>query len=206
MFDPFISENPAAAAIDINAIKADLILISHGHGDHTGDVAAIAAHTGATVIATYEVAEWLGKQGVKNCHPMNHGGSKKFEFGELKCVTAIHSSSLPDGSYGGNPVGFVLKTGGKNFYYSGDTALTMDMQLIPKWAKLDFAVLCIGDNFTMGFEDAVEAAKMVQCRKVVGVHYDTFGFIKIDHTKAKNAFRDAGIELLLLNIGETIEL
>ena len=118
----------------------------------------------------------------------------------------IHSSSLPDGSYGGNPMGFVITTGEKNFYYSGDTALTMDMQLIPRWAKLNFAVLCIGDNFTMGYEDAIEAAEMVQCKTVVGVHYDTFGYIKIDHEKAKEAFTDAGITLHLPSIGETIEL
>ncbi len=121
-------------------------------------------------------------------------------------MNAIHSSSLPDGTYGGNPMGFIISCAEKRFYYSGDTALTMDMQLIPKWGKLDFAVLCIGDNFTMGYNDAVEAAKMVQCTKVVGVHYDTCGFIKIDHQKAKQAFADAVIKLHLPAIGGTVDL
>jgi L-ascorbate metabolism protein UlaG (beta-lactamase superfamily) len=205
LFDPFITENPQAKDFDVNQIPADYIFISHGHGDHTGDTVAIASRTGALVIAAYEVAEWLGKQGVKSTHPMNLGGKKDLGFGSVKCVNAIHSSVLPDGVYGGNPMGFVFKTSEKNFYYSGDTALTLDMQLIPKWAKLDFAVLCIGDNFTMGYEDAVEAAKMIGCKKVIGVHYDTFGYITIDREKAKKAFSDEGMELVLLEIGETIE-
>jgi L-ascorbate metabolism protein UlaG (beta-lactamase superfamily) len=206
LFDPFITENTKARHIDINTVPADYIFVSHGHGDHTGDTVAIAGSTGALVVAAYEVAEWLGKQGVKNYHPMNHGGRKDFDFGTVKCVSAIHSSVLPDGSYGGNPMGFVVKTKEKNFYYSGDTALTLDMQLIPKWAKLDFAVLCIGDNFTMGYEDALEAAKMVGCKKVIGVHYDTFGYITIDREKAKKAFSDEAMELILMEIGETIAL
>jgi L-ascorbate metabolism protein UlaG (beta-lactamase superfamily) len=206
LFDPFITENPLAKKIDINKIPADYIFISHGHGDHTGDTVAIAGRTGALVIAAYEVTDWFGKQGVKNTHPMNYGGKKELDFGSVKCVNAIHSSVLPDGTYGGNPMGFLFKTTEKNFYYSGDTALTLDMQLIPKWAKLDFAVLCIGDNFTMGYEDAVEAAKMIGCKKVIGVHYDTFGYITIDREKALKAFSDEGVELVLLEIGEKIEL
>jgi L-ascorbate metabolism protein UlaG (beta-lactamase superfamily) len=113
---------------------------------------------------------------------------------------------MPDGSYGGNPMGFVIISDEKNFYFSGDTALTMDMQLIPRWAKMDVAVLCIGDNYTMGYDDAVEAARMVQCNAVIGVHYDTFPAIKIDHQKAQKAFSDASIKLHLPSIGESIEL
>lgn len=206
LFDPFITPNELAKDVDINNIKADYILLSHGHGDHVADCAAIAKNNNATVVAAYEVAEWAGKQGIANTHPMNTGGKKAFDFGMVKCVNAIHSSVMPDGTYGANPMGFVVTTQEKSFYYSGDTALTMDMQLIPKWAKLDFAVLCIGDNFTMGYEDAIEAARMVQCTKVVGVHYDTFGYIKIDHQIAKKAFTDAGITLYLPNIGESIDL
>ena len=108
------------------------------------------------------------------------------------------------GSYGGNPMGFIISSPGGNFYYSGDTALTLDMQLIPKWAKLNFAVLPIGDNFTMGYEDAATAAGMIDCKTIVGVHYDTFGFIKIDHEKAKQAFNNKGCNLLLPTIGETV--
>ena len=206
LFDPFITPNELAKHVDINSIKADYILLSHGHGDHVADCAAIAKNNNATVVAAFEVAEWAGKQGISNTHPMNTGGKKTFDFGAVKCVNAIHSSVMPDGAYGANPMGFVVTTTEKNFYYSGDTALTMDMQLIPRWAKLDFAVLCIGDNFTMGYEDAIEAARMVQCTKVVGVHYDTFGFIKIDHEKVKRAFTDAGITLYLPGIGESIDL
>lgn len=206
VFDPFITPNELAKSVDINSIPADYILVSHGHSDHIADCAALAKRTGATVVSSFEVTNWLGQQGVEKVHPMNTGGKWKFDFGTVRCVTAQHSSGLPDGSYGGNPMGFVITSGEKNFYYSGDTALTMDMQLIPRWGKPDAAILCLGDNFTMGYEDAVEAARMVQCTQVVGVHYDTFGYIKIDHEKVKDAFADAGITLHLPAIGETIEL
>ncbi len=206
LFDPFITPNQLAKEINIDTLKADYILLSHGHSDHVADCVAIAKRNNSTVIGAFEVTEWIAKQGIEKTHGMNHGGKWSFDFGEIKCVNAIHSSSLPDGTYGGNPMGFIISSPEKKFYYSGDTALTMDMQLIPKWGKLDFAVLCIGDNFTMGYEDAIEAAKMVQCTKVVGVHYDTFGFIKIDHEKAKEAFTKAGIELYLIKIGDSVEL
>jgi L-ascorbate metabolism protein UlaG (beta-lactamase superfamily) len=206
LFDPFITPNQLAGNIDINTIKTDYMLLSHGHEDHVADAPAIVKNTGCTVIAAFEVAEWMGKQGAKTTHPMNTGGKRAFDFGTVKCVSAIHSSVMPDGTYGANPMGFVITTEEKNFYYSGDTALTMDMTLIPRWAKLDFAVLCIGDNFTMGYEDAIEAARMVNCIQVVGVHYDTFGYIKLDREKALKAFNDAGITLHLPGIGETIDL
>lgn len=206
LFDPFITPNELAKHIDINSLKADYILLSHGHSDHVTDAALIAKNNNATVVAAFEVVEWMKKQGVANTHPLNTGGKKEFDFGVVKCVNAIHSSQLPDGSYGANPMGFVITTEDKNFYYSGDTALHMDMQLIPRWAKLDYAVLCIGDNFTMGYEDAIESAKMIQCNQVVGVHYNTFGYIKIDHNKVKKAFAEAGITLHLPAIGESIEL
>jgi len=206
LFDPFITPNELAQHIDIESIKADYILLSHGHGDHVADCVAIANRNDATVIGAFEVAEWAGKQGVTKTHPMNTGGRRDFDFGSVKCVNAIHSSVMPDGTYGANPMGFVITTNDKSFYYSGDTALTMDMQLIPRWAKLDFAVLCIGDNFTMGYEDAIEAAKMIQCNNIVGVHYDTFGYIKIDKEKTKQAFTNAGLTLHLPGIGESIDI
>jgi L-ascorbate metabolism protein UlaG (beta-lactamase superfamily) len=205
LFDPFITPNPLAKQIDIAGIKADYILVSHGHADHVADCVAIAAQNEATVIGAYEVVNWLNNQGVERFHPMNHGGKWTFEFGTVKCTNAIHSSAMPDGSYGANPMGFLLM-GEKNFYYSGDTALTMDMQLVPRWAQLHFAILPIGDNFTMGYEDAIIAAELIQCKNIVGVHYDTFGFIKIDHEKVKAAFADAGLNLFLPGIGETIDL
>ena len=206
LFDPFITYNDLAKNIDINSIEADFILQSHGHSDHIADCIQLAQRTGAKVVCNWEIHEWLNKRGIKNTHPMNTGG--KWSFGEftLKCTAAQHSSGLPDGSYGGNPMGFILTSNEGSFYYSGDTALTTDMSLIPKWAKLNFAVLPIGDNFTMDAADAAECAVMIGCKTIVGVHYDTFGFIKIDHEKAKKAFADRGAELLLLKIGETITI
>jgi L-ascorbate metabolism protein UlaG (beta-lactamase superfamily) len=206
LFDPFITQNELAKDISVADINADYILLSHAHADHIADCVAIAEITGAKVISSWEVYEWLHRQGVTHTHPMNTGG--RWDFGDfaVKCTVAQHSSGLPDGSYGGNPMGFIIYSKEGNFYYSGDTALTLDMQLIPKWAKLNFAVLPIGDNFTMGFEDAAEAAKMIECKNVVGVHYDTFGFIKIDHTKAIKTFEAAGSNLYLPKIGETISI
>ncbi len=206
LFDPFITYNELAKDIKITDIDADYILLSHGHADHVADCVAIAQSTGAKVVGSWEIHEWLNKQGVKNTHPMNTGGHWDFGDFTMKCVVAQHSSSLPDGTYGGNPTGFIIYSKEGNFYYSGDTALTLDMQLIPKWAKLNFAVLLIGDNFTMGYADAVAAAKMIECNNIVGVHYDTFGFIKIDHEKAVKAFSDAGCRLHLIEIGKTITL
>lgn len=206
LFDPFITPNELAKDVDINSIAADYIFISHGHSDHIADCVSIAKRTGATVVGAFEVIEWLKKQGIENTHPMNTGGKWTFEFGTVKCVVAQHSSGLPDGSYGGNPMGFIFFTQDEKFYYAGDTALTVDMQLIPRWAELNFCILPIGDNFTMDIDDAIIAADFVKCHVVVGVHYNTFGFIKIDTEKACTAFRAAGKTLLLPEIGETIEL
>jgi len=206
LFDPFITYNELAKNIDVNQIEADYIFLSHGHADHVADTISIAQRTGCTVVAAWEVHEWLNKQEVTKTHPMNTGGKWCFDFGVVKCVVAHHSSSLPDGSYGGNPMGFLCMTSEGNFYYSGDTALTLDMQLIPSWAKLDFSVLPLGDNFTMDVADAVRCADFVQCKKVVGVHYDTFGFIKIDKEAATQAFTASGKELLLPAIGASIDL
>ncbi len=205
LFDPFISGNPLAGNIDISKIEADYILVSHGHGDHVGDLLSIAARTGAMVIGAYEVVGWAERNGIKNVHPMNFG-PYNFDFGKLRFVPAWHSSALPDGSYGGNPGGFLLQVPGANFYYSGDTTLMMDMQLIPRYAKLDFAILPVGGNFTMDADDAVMAADFIQCDKVIGVHFDTFGYIKIDHEAAKKKFSDAGKQLILPEIAETITL
>ena len=206
LFDPYITPNELAKDIDINDIEANYILISHGHSDHIADCVAIAQATGAKVISNFEIVTWLNQQGIVNTHPMNTGG--KWDFGDfsVKCVVAQHSSNLPDGSYGGNPLGFIIYSNEGHFYYSGDTALTLDMQLIPKWAKLNFAVLPIGDNFTMGIDDAIETAKMVECTTVIGVHYDTFGYIRIDHEKALQSFKQAGMTLHLVDIGKSISL
>lgn len=205
LFDPFISGNPKAGHIDADKIEADYILVSHGHGDHVGDLVSIAKRTGATVIAAFEVIAWAEKEGIENTHGMNFG-SYDFDLGRVSFVPAWHSSALPDGSYGGNPGGFVVQTKDGNFYYSGDTCLMMDMQLIPHYAKLNFAVMPIGGNYTMDARDAAKAAEFAQVAKVVGVHYDTFPVIEIDGAKAKEIFKQAGKELLLTEIGGTLQL
>jgi L-ascorbate metabolism protein UlaG (beta-lactamase superfamily) len=207
LFDPFITYNELAnTVIDVDSIKADYILVSHGHADHIADCVRIATQTGAKVITNFEIHEWLNKQEVANTHPMNIGGKWNFDAFTVKCTVAQHSSGLPDGSYGGNPMGFIISSDEGNFYYSGDTAITLDMQLIPKWAKLNFAVLPIGDNFTMDATDATACAAMIECKTIVGVHYDTFGFIKIDKEKAVKIFSAKSIDLKLVKIGESIRL
>ena len=206
LFDPFITYNELATQVDVNTIPADYIFLSHGHQDHIADAVAIAKRTGATVVSSFEIVDWVGKQGIANVHPMNTGGKKTFDFGWIKCTVAQHSSSFPDGSYAGNPMGFIVSTSDKTFYYAGDTALTLDMQLVPKWAKLDVALLPIGDNFTMDYKDAAMAADFVECNKIVGLHYDTFGYIKIDHKTTVEYFKEKGKELILLPIGESISI
>ena len=135
LFDPFITPNELAKNIRVTDIKADYILLSHGHADHTADAVQISKQNNATVIAAFEVTEWMNKQGVEKYHPMNIGGKWTFDFGTVKCTNAVHSSNMLDGSYGANPMGFIVTTAEKTFYYSGDTALTMDMQLIPRWGE-----------------------------------------------------------------------
>jgi L-ascorbate metabolism protein UlaG (beta-lactamase superfamily) len=181
-------------------------LISHGHADHVADAVALARQTGAKVVANWEISDWLGRQGISNAQPMNHGGTVALPCGKAKMVNAIHSSSLPDGTYGGNPAGFVVETAEGSFYYAGDTALTLDMNLIAEEFALRFAVLPIGDTFTMGTADAIKAAKLCGAKKVVGVHYNTFPPIQIDAAAARSAFANDGLELLLPAIGSTIEL
>ncbi|MCB9189357.1 MAG: metal-dependent hydrolase [Flavobacteriales bacterium] len=206
LFDPFVSPNELAKDIDVDAIEADYIFVSHGHEDHVADVERIAKRTGATIVSNFEIAMWFNAKGCTNYHPMNHGGKWKFDFGTVKYVNAVHSSTLPDGKSGGNPGGFVFETSQGNFYYAGDTALTMDMKLIPLSTKLDFAILPIGDNFTMGVDDAIQAAQFVQVEKVLAMHFDTFGFIRVDHKQAIAKFREADIQLTLLGIGESAEM
>ena len=206
LFDPFITENPLVENVDIDTIPCDFMLISHGHRDHIQDAEAIAKRTGCKVICAYEIHTWLNNKGVTNTHPMNTGGSRDFDFGTVKCVVAHHSSSLPDGTYGGNPMGFVIHGVEGCFYFAGDTALTLDMQLIPLTCPpLDFAILPIGSNFTMDYQDAVMASDFIQCNTILGCHFDTFGYIKIDHEAAVKAFQDEEKELVLPNIGKEMQ-
>ena len=203
--DPFISGNELAQHIDINTLKADYIFITHAHGDHILDVETIAKNTGAVIVSNAEIAGYYESKGFKT-HPMNHGGAWTFDFGIVKYVNAIHSSSFPDGTYGGQPGGFVIEAEKKNVYISGDTALTYDMKLIPMRNPLDLAILPIGSNFTMDVDDAAIAAEFLDVTRVMGYHYDTFGFIKIDHEVAKQKFANKHKELILLPIGDSIEV
>lgn len=205
LFDPFITHNSLAKHIDIKSIEANYILVSHGHSDHIADLVEIANQTNAKVIAMVEVAAWIRKQGVKNVTDVNFGKSK-FDFGTLRTVWAVHSSSNPDGSYGGNAAGFVLELGGKCIYFAGDTALTLEMKILADLYHLDYAILPIGGHYTMDVDDALVATKFLHCNKVIGVHYNTFPPIHIDTEEAQAKFKRENKLLLLPAIGETIEL
>ena len=206
LFDPFISPNERAKHIDVDAIEADYILLTHGHQDHIADVERIAKQNpGVKIISNYEVANHFGAKDL-DTHPLNHGGKFKFDFGYAKYTNAHHTSSFPDGSYAGHPGGFVIYGEAGCFYNAGDTGLTLDMKLIPMTCpKLNFAIFPIGDNFTMGYDDAAIAAEFVEVDRVLGIHYDTFGYIEIDHDAARAAFAKKGKELILVDIGETYE-
>lgn len=204
--DPFITGNDLSKdKVDINDLKADYILLTHAHQDHILDAEAIAKNTGAVIVSNFEIANYYEEKGFE-VHPMNHGGSWDFDFGNVKYVNALHTSSFPDGKYGGQPGGFVIEGEHKNIYIAGDTALTLDMKLIPMRTKLDLAVLPIGDNFTMGVDDAIIASDFIECDKILGCHYDTFGYIEIDHEEAKKKFYEKDKDLMLLDIGESIEI
>ena len=205
LFDPYISPNPLAANVDVKLIRADFILISHGHDDHMADAETIARRTGATVICNHEIGMWLERKGVDSIHGMNIGGKARFEFGSVKCVVAQHSSSLPDGSFGGNPMGFVIESTETNFYYAGDTALTYDMKLIGDFRKIDFAFLPIGDRYTMSVDNAIIACDFIDCDYIIGMHYNTVESIRIDTADAVKKFSRAGKRLTLMEIGETIQ-
>lgn len=205
LFDPFISPNPAAKHIDIDALKPDYILVSHGHGDHVTDLIAVQKSSGAKVICIAEIANWLNDQGIENVHGMNIGGGFNFEFGRVKMVNAVHSSTMPDGASGGNPAGFVLYSEGKKIYFAGDTALTYDMKLLED-ENLDWAFLPIGDNYTMGVDDAIKATRFINCNNVIGIHYDTFPVISIDKDETIEKFIKAGVNIKLPAIGEEMTL
>lgn len=205
LFDPFITHNPLAKNIDIKAIEADYILVSHGHGDHVADLVEIAKQTKAIVIAMPEIIEWAQKQGVENVHPMNFG-KYTFDWGHVRMVVATHSSGLPDGTYGGNPAGFVIEADGKQIYFAGDTGLTLEMKILADLYKLEYAILPIGGNYTMDIDDALVATKYFSCDNVIGVHYNTFPLIEIDTKIALDKFSRERKNLILPAIGETIEL
>ncbi|MDO5654627.1 MAG: metal-dependent hydrolase [Flavobacteriaceae bacterium] len=206
MVDPFISGNELANNIKVTDYYPDYILLTHAHQDHILDVDTLATLGNSQIISNFEIVSYFDKKGFRG-HGMNTGGSAKFPFGKLSSVVAHHSSQFPDGTYGGNPNGYVLQSNNKTIYIAGDTALTMDMKLIPRlFGKLDLAILPIGDNFTMDAEAAVIAADFVECNQILGCHYDTFPPIKINHDDVKKTFTQAGKQLILLPIGDSIEI
>ena len=206
LFDPFITGNEAAKEVDINEIKADYILLSHGHQDHILDCEKIAKNNDALVISTYEIVSYFGAMGIKG-HPMNTGGKWSFEFGDVKLTNAVHTSSYPDGSYAGVAVGFIISGGNKTLYYAGDTALTMDMKLIPMTSPaLDYAFLPVGDNFTMGWHDAIIAADFIKCNNIIAMHFDTFGYIEVDKKLIYEQFKNNNKEIQFMDINTSIQL
>ncbi len=205
LVDPFISANPKASDIDINQLKVDYILITHAHQDHVLDVEVIAKRTGATIISNYEIVNHFVAKELKGYH-LNHGGSFCCEEFSTKYVNAIHTSSFSDGSYGGQPGGFVLSANDTSIYIAGDTCAHFDMKLIPMFTKLNAAILPIGDTFTMGIDEAIVASDFVECNTIIGCHFNTFPPIEIDTVEAKNKFNAKSKELILLEIGETISI
>ncbi len=206
LFDPMIKGNPLASEVSLEEIHCDYILLSHGHGDHSGDVEEIARRCGAVVVSCFETVAWFEKKGIKG-HSMNIGGKWQFPFGVVKQVSAVHSSELPDGTYAGQASGFVLWNDEGCIYFAGDTALTMDMQLIPLTCPpLDAAILPMGDNYTMGCDDALLAASFVKCNHIIGCHFDTFEIIRLDHQRAKAIFKNDERELILPAVGQKIEI
>ena len=205
LLDPFLDASPTAP-VKAGDVRADAILISHGHFDHIADAAAIARRTGATVYANYEICEWLGKQGVEKLESMNLGGSVQAPFGRVKLTIAHHSSVLPDGAPGGNPGGFHLSLEGRTVYFACDTALFLDMKLIGA-GGLDLAVVPIGDRYTMGPEDSIEAIKLLAPRKVAPAHYNTWPPIAQDaQTWADRVRAHTSAEPIVLRPGGVIEL
>lgn len=206
LFDPFITGNPKAAHIDIHTIKPDYILLSHGHGDHVGDAAAIAKHSGATLISNFEIASWFEKQGVEKTIGMNLGGHVRLDGVTIQLVPAWHSSTMPDGASGGTAGGFIVQHTGGTFYFSGDTALFQEMKLFARRHKIDHAFLCMGDHYTMDMVDAATAAEFLGTDSVIGMHFDTFPPIEIDHKQAFEVFQKAHKKLILPEIGEVFTL
>jgi len=206
LFDPFITPNALASHIDVDSIPADYILISHAHQDHVADVERIAQRTGAQLVSNFEIITYYANKGLSNGQPLNHGGQWKFDFGIVKYTNAVHSSSFADGTYGGHPGGFILQSEGKTIYYAGDTALMADMELYGNLYTFDLVILPIGDCFTMGPEDAAIAADLLRCTNVLGVHYDTFPLIQIDKEHAQRVFQDKGKNLILMDIGASMDI
>ena len=206
LFDPYITPNALTSNIKVGEIKADYMLLSHAHEDHVADVMTIAKATGALVVCNYEMYVYYSAKGIASIRPMNIGGRFVTPEFTIKSVQAIHSSTFADGAAGGPPCGYVITAGSDSFYYAGDTALTYDMKLVGEEFKLKFAMLPVGDNFTMGTSDAIKACDFIKCNQVIGMHYNTFDIIKIDTAKEEQAFEKAGKKITFMKIGETKDI
>lgn len=204
VIDPFISGNPTVPASAKN-VKPDFVVLTHAHGDHLGDGIDLAKENNATVIAVNELANYAAEQGAQ-AHNMHIGGGYNFPFGRLKFTIAHHGSASPDGRYMGNPAGVVISMGGKNIYHTGDTGLFLDMQLIGQRDAIDVMLLPIGDNFTMGVDDAVKAVEFVKPKLAIPMHYNTFPVIAAEPNEFKAKTQSLGFVSRVLNYGETIEL
>ena len=205
LIDPFLTGNPFAP-VRADTVEADYILVSHGHGDHVGDSVAIAKRTGATVISNFEIQNWIVAQGIESVHPQHIGGGYDYPWGRVKLTIAHHGSALPDGTYGGNPTGFLFYVEGRKIYHACDTGLFYDMKLIGD-EGIDLAILPIGDNFTMGPDDALRAVKLIEPVQVVPIHYNTFDVIKQDpHAWARRVESETSAKVIIMEPGDTLEL
>ncbi len=204
LIDPFITGNPNAP-VKVEDIHADYIVLTHGHGDHLGDSLTIAERDGSLIIAVNELADYVAAKGVK-AHNMHIGGGYNFDFGRVKFTIAHHGSKTPDGEYVGEPAGVVLSIDGKNIYHCGDTGLFYDMKLIGEMTPLDYMLVPIGDNFTMGITDAVKAVELANPKVAIPMHYDTFPVIKADPYEFKGKVEAMNKKSIVLNYGEEIEL
>jgi L-ascorbate metabolism protein UlaG (beta-lactamase superfamily) len=203
LIDPFLNDNPTSP-VKANEVTADFIIVTHGHGDHVGDSIEIAKANNATVITNNEIANWLVAKGV-NAHHMHIGGARDFPFGKVKLTQAFHGSALPDGSYGGMPTGVLVTVEGKTAYHSGDTGLFGDMKLIGEMNPIDVALIPIGDNFTMGLDDAVMAVEFIKPKMAIPMHYKTFDVIDADPKEFVKRVNQLGIKSEVLDYGGTIE-
>lgn len=207
LLDPFLDDSPTAP-VKAADVSPQFVLLSHGHFDHVSDAVSIASRTGATVLANFEITEWLKAQGIaeEKLVPMNLGGGVDLPFGRAQMTLAHHSSSLPDGSYGGNPAGFLLELEGKRIYFACDTALFLEMKLIGL-GGLDLAVVPIGDQYTMGPSQSVEAINLLTPRRVLPCHYNTWPPIAQDAAAwAEEVRKQTGAEPCVLQPGGSLSI
>lgn len=204
LIDPFLTGNPTSP-VKADDVNAEYIVLTHAHGDHVGDAFSIAKRCKSTFICVNELAEYCKLKGF-NAHNMHIGGAHYFDFGRVKFTIAHHGSMTPDNTYGGEPAGVIISSDGKNIYHTGDTGLFYDMKLIGEMNPVDYMLLPIGDNFTMGIDDAVKAAELVSPKVAVPMHYKTFPVIDADPYEFKSKAESKGISVQVLKFGEEIEL